>query len=456
MDENQTLGVIRNNLFYGSTDYTKSQPDLFTPHKFKMIAPSRTDAFLETVKDSLADEEEILLYVHLPFCFSECLFCNSFPYKADREAQNNYLQSLLKEIELTSKQSLFKGRKARCIYFGGGTPTSFPTSDLGLILESISSHIDLSETCNVTTEAHPVTLPDKKSIREFAAIGINRISCGCQTFDPEILLRCNRQNTPEQMKRIVRDVQDAGMTINIDMMTGLPGQTLESVGADLRILGEIRPDAVEYIRHEIVNPLIIKIYQEDPGLIVSNDDLFEMVRITQEWMAQNGYEQNGRFTNDRQWPYRYYWLDEMPIIAFGMHARSYTKTICYDKHEELTTYTNMINRGLVPVGRSISLDIREQMYRSLLLNLQLKRGLDIARFRARYKLDPLEVFAPLYAKLSEYGCLRHEDGAISLTKVGAYFVEDVCDYIIDAVLREESDLLVRTPHSTSSSSQKLN
>ncbi|MBI3377215.1 MAG: radical SAM protein [Nitrospirae bacterium] len=454
MEENEVLNVIRNELFYGSADYTKSQPDLFIPHRFKILAPSQVDSFLEKVKESLI-EEEILLYVHLPFCFSECLFCNSFPHKTDKKAQEDYLINLLKEIELLSKYGLFKGKKAKGIYLGGGTPTSFSNYDIKLILNKLSSCIDLSENCSVTSEAHPSTLSDKQRIRELGDIGITRLSIGCQTFDQKVLLLCNRKNTEGQIERIVKDVQDAGMSINIDMMTGLPGQTIEGVKKDLEILGGIRPDSVEYIRHEIVNPLVVKLYKDNPGLVVDNDTLFQMVCITQEWMSANGYEQNGRFTDDKQWGYRYHWLKEMPIIALGSRARSYTKTICYDKHEELSVYSNIIRKEGLPIGRYISLTPREQMYRSLLLNIQVKRGLDIKQFQDRFTADPLDVFSSLFSRLSEYGCLKQEGGAINLTKYGAYFVEDVCDYIIDAVLKEESKSLARTPHSEGGTSSRL-
>ena len=454
MKEEEILNVIRNKLFYGSADYTKNQPDLFIQHRFKMLAPSQIDSFIEKLKESLI-EEEILLYVHLPFCFSECLFCNSFPHKADREVQQDYLSNLLKEIELLSKHGLFKGRKAKCIYFGGGTPTSFSNHDLRLILDKITSCIDLSENCSITSEAHPSTLSDKQRIKELAAIGITRLSIGCQTFDQQVLLLCNRKNTEDQIAGIVRDVRDAGMSINIDMMSGLPGQTLESVNRDLEILEGIRPDSVEYIRHEIVNPLVVKLYKDNPGLVVDNDKLFQMVCLTQEWMNANGYEQNGRFTDDIQWGYRYHWLKEMPIIAFGSRARSYTRTICYDKHEELSVYSNIIKRGGLPIGRYIALTPKEQMYRSLLLNIQVKRGLDIKQFQDRFAADPLEVFSSLFSKLRGYGCLKQEDGAINLTKYGAYFVEDICDYIIDAVLKEESNSLARTPHSEGGTSSRL-
>ena len=456
MSGDEVLNVIKNKLFYGSADYTKNQPDLFTPHRFKMLAPSGVNEFLDKVKESLTGEEEFLLYIHLPFCFSECLFCNSFPHKVDREVQYVYLQNVLKELELLCKQGVFSGKKARCIYFGGGTPTSFSNHDIKLIMEAISSRIKLSDRCSITSEAHPLTLSNNRRVAELGAMGITRLSVGCQTFDQNILLCCNRKNTEDQIRRIVKDAHDAGISINIDMMTGLPGQTLESVKRDLAILEVIRPNSIEYIRHEIVNPLVVKLYKDNPGLVVSNDTLFEMVCITQEWMSANGYEQNGRFTDDRQWGYRYHWLKEMPIIALGSRARSYTKTICYDKHEELSTYSNIIRKGLLPIGRFIFLTKREQMYRSLLLNLQLQSGLNINRFRDRFTVDPLELFSSLLSKLNEYGCLLQENGAISLSKYGAYFVEDVCDFIIDTVLKEESNHLVRAPHSEGGTSSRLN
>lgn len=452
--QNETLNIIREKLFYGSADYTKNQPDLFLPHRFKILAPSQADDFLEKVKESMPGDE-LLLYVHLPFCFAECLFCNSFPHPVNRETQDEYLENLLKEIELVSDRGIFRDKKARGIYFGGGTPTSYPNRDINRILEKLSSNIVFSDTCSITSEAHPATLSETKRIRELRKIGINRLSIGCQTFDQDILLRCNRKNTREQVARVVKDARDAGISINIDMMTGLPGQTLESVNADLSLLAEIRPDSVEYIRHEIVNPLVVTLYKDHPGLIVSNDTLFDMVCRTQEWMSANGYEQNGRFTDDRQWAYRYHWLKEMPIIAFGSRARSYTRTICYDKYEELSSYMNIIRKGGLPIGRYVALTEREQMFRSLLLGLQLGEGIDISRFQSRFGADPRDVFSRLLSELGDFGCLLQEDGSVRLSKYGAYFVEDVCDYIMDAVLAEESGHLERAPHSEGGTSARL-
>lgn len=447
MEFSPQLAKIRKELFYGSSDYTKNQPDLIIPSHFKMVAPSQVDSFVELLKDNIKEEPEILLYFHFPFCFSECLFCNSFPLKADKLVQQDYLQHLLKEVELFSKQGVFDGKKVKCIYFGGGTPTSFPNSDIKQVIDKITSCVELSDNCSISTEAHPLTLGSEKRIEELLTAGFNRMSIGCQSFDSDVLQHCNRSNTESQIYQIVKSAQKSGLAINIDMMTGLPGQTIASVKNDLRILSEIRPDAVEYIRHEIVNPLIVDLYTSRPDLIVHDDTLFEMVFITQEWMQQNGYEQNGRFSNDRQWGYRFHWLQEMPIIAFGSRTRSYTKTICYDKHEDLPMYIRMIDKQIPPVARVIHLTKQERMFRSLILGLQLKRGLDTAHFQKTYGESAQKVFFALLAKLEEYGCVNNNADYISLTQYGAYFVEDVCDYIIDTALKDEPGDVVRAPHS---------
>ena len=446
MELNDQLLKIRTELFYGSSNYTKNQPDLFVPHKFKMLAPSQVDSFVEQLQDDLS-ERDILLYLHFPFCFSECLFCNSFPLKVDKKVQQEYLEHLIQEIELFSQHGTFEGKRVQCVFFGGGTPTSFANSDLKRVIDKLRDSVVFADDCNITTEAHPQTLNSETRIAELAAIGFNRISIGCQTFDPEILARCNRNNTREQIHTIVKQAQRHGISINVDMMTGLPGQTLDSVQKDLDFLAEIRPDAIEYIRHEIVNPLVAELYKDDPELFIADEDLFEMVYMTQAWMETHGYEQNGRFTNDAQWAYRYHWLHEMPIIAFGPRTRSYTRGLCYDKHEDLATYAKLVDKGVSPIGRYMELSASEQMYRSLILGLQLKRGLDIQAFIATYDQVPGRIFEKLFASLTELGCIEISDSAIRLTRYGAYFVEDVCDYIIDAALHEEPGDFVRKPHS---------
>ena len=394
------------------------------------------------------------VYVHIPFCRTVCDFCPYCKTAYDKSRLERYVSALLAELVGVPGDGVGE-TPVGSVYFGGGTPTSFANHDIGLILDCIRDRIGLCEGAGVTCEAHPATLAGGARIAAMAGIGINRISVGCQTFDAEVLERCDRNvHTPEQIKTIIAAAAEAGVATNVDMMLGLPGQTVAGVERDLAILEDIRPVAVEYIRHEIVNRLVIALYEREPELVVKDDDLFEMVYLAQDWMTKHGYEQNGRFTNDQQWEYRYHWLKEMPILAFGVRARSYTKTVCYDKHEDLGMYLRSTEKGIPPIIRYVELTEREQMYRSLLLNLQIKSGLDVGAFESRFGQDPCTAFAPLIEALVRYGCVVVDETSVRLTDMGAYFVEDVCDLITDSAVKEQSADLVRAPHSEGSTSAR--
>lgn len=430
------LNDIRVKLFYGLLEYTKSFPDFCIPQRFSTVSPREGDSLLEQVDSSLREEERILLYVHLPFCHSQCVFCNAFPRKTDRDAQAQYVDSLLREIEIYSTAGIFGGKEVKCIYFGGGTPSACESRDIERILSRIASRVRLSEACDVTLEAHPKDAVRRGKLEELSKLGINRISMGCQTFDRGVLDLCRRSNSEEEVRAAIENAKRLGLATNLDMMIGLPGQTLEGVKRDLDVLAELRPGSIEYMRHEIVNPLAISLYRGNPELLVDDDSLFWMVYHTQAWIEENGYEQNGWFTSEEHFPYRYHWLDEVPFIALGSRSRSCTRTICYDKHDDLGVYVQLTGKGMLPAARYMVLNKSEQMYRSLFLGLQLRKGLDLAGFGRRFGEGAPSVFSSLLKQLIEYGCVVEDDASIRLRKYGRYFVEDVCCLIIDHALRE--------------------
>jgi len=456
MDREAHLETIRTKLFYGLSRYTKSFPDFSISQKFLVASPRECKQFLREVEASLRGEEEILLYVHLPFCHQECVFCNASPRKMSRELQRQYLDTLLREIDIYAESGLFDGRRLRCVYFGGGTPTTYSNAALASILDRIRASADLSDDCNVTCEAHPQGLVKNDRLAELAGLGIDRISVGSQSFDPRILELCNRKGSESQVAEVIERARGLGVSTNVDMMIGLPGQTLESVRKDLDILTQMGPDSVEYMRHEIVNPLALSLFESDPELMVTDDQLFWMVLHTQEWMEENGYEQNGHFESQRCFPFRYHWLEETPFIGLGSRSRSYTKTTCYDTHEDLALYSQMVRKGIPPVARFMPLDKTEQMYRSLFLQLQLKRGVDLAEFSERFGETPAEAFPSLVGHLGECECIAVDESSIRLTRTGRYFIEDVCCCIIDHALEGSGypSHFKRLPHSSGARSRQ--
>jgi len=457
MQTDASLHTIQTNLFHGLLDYTKSFPDFSIPQRFLMVSPKEAKEVLEKIETSLKDEKEILVYIHLPFCSSECAFCNAFPQNSSRDIQEKYVSRLLDEIDIYSSARLFNGKSVKCLYLGGGTPTSFSSSEIDRIIQKLRSVVRFSEKCSITCEAHIKDLLGNDRIGELAQLGINRISIGCQTFDTKVLELCKRFHRASQVKEAVRNIKQLGLSTNIDMMLGLPGQSLEGVRRDLDLLADIEPDSIEYMRHEIVNPLVISLFRQNPGLLVENDELFRMTYQMQEWMEEQGYEQNGSFSSDERFPYRYHWLKEMPFISLGSRSRSYTKDICFDKHEALSLYFRLIEKGVAPIARYMVLNKKEQMHRSLFLNLQVRDGLDTRSFEARFGEDALVEFSALLDRLDKCGCIEVDDSSIRLSRYGRYFVEDVSCFIIDQAIQcgEYGEQIKRMPHSSGAFSERL-
>ena len=457
MEADDRLHSIRTNFFCGLLDYTKSFPDFAIAQRFELARPSEGKALLEELDRSLTGEAKLLIYVHLPFCSSECVFCNAFPLKSNADVQQKYLQALVQEIQIYQASNVFGDRTVECLYLGGGTPTSFATAEIRRIIEALKSAVDFSENCSITCEAHVKDLLEEGRIEEIARSGIDRISIGCQTFDQQVLKSCRRFHRESKVKKVIRNAQGVGLRVNIDMMTGLPGQTLDGVRRDLDILDDIAPDSIEYMRHEIVNPLAISLYRHHPELLVGDDELFWMTYETQEWMAERGYEQNGSFTGEKYFPYRYHWLKETPFVSFGSRSRSFTKRMCCDKHEDLSLYLRLVERGIPPIARFMLLDERERMYRSLFLSIQTRDGLDREAFERRFGRDPAGAFPPLMDRLNECGCIEVGDSSIRLSRYGRYFVEDVCCAIIDEAVREGGyeTRQRRIPHSSGAFTERL-
>ncbi|PRQ04248.1 Oxygen-independent coproporphyrinogen-III oxidase 1 [Enhygromyxa salina] len=451
------LETIRTKLFYGLSRYTKSFPDFSISQKFEMASPRRGDELLREIEASVAREQEYMLYIHLPFCHLECTFCNTAPRKTNGRQQRDYLESLLREIDINGEAGLFEGRKLRCIFFGGGTPTIYSNAALERILDKVRSYATFCDDHNITCEAHPEGLVKNNRLAELGELGIHRISVGSQSFDPRVLHYIDRKSHQAQVAEVVERAKAAGVSINVDMMLGLPGQTLANVREDLDILSDMAPDSIEYMRHEIVNPLAVAIFKRDPDLMVSDDDLFQMVLETAEWMEARGYQHNGCFEEERFFPFRYHWLHETPFIGLGSRSRSYTKSMCYDTHEDLGIYSQLVSKGIPPVARVMRINQTEQMYRSLFLRLQLKRGVDVGEFSARFGETPSEAFPELLNHLSDCGCIEIDDSSIRLTRYGNYFVEDVCCSIIDDAVAKAGypANYKRLPHSAGARSLRV-
>src|SRR5256714_13764540 len=181
------------------------------------------------------------LYVHIPFCARICPYCAFYKERADSSQTQRFCEALLREIETVREQFPLK---IETIFFGGGTPTALTTAQLQFLLGGMRDRLDLSAFIEWTVEANPGSISSRKAalLRE---MGVSRISLGVQSWEDQLLKLLGREHNAAQAEASFHILRDAGFTnVSIDLMFGLPGQTLGQWETDLRKTIVLQPDHI--------------------------------------------------------------------------------------------------------------------------------------------------------------------------------------------------------------------
>ena len=228
------------------------------------------------------------LYIHLPWCVRKCPYCDFNSHKAgDAAPKERYIKALLRD--LAGEADRADGRPVKTVFIGGGTPSLFTPGEIQDVLKGVRVHFPLGKTAEVTMEANPGTV-ECGSPAGYRDAGVNRLSIGAQSFDDELLSKLGRIHNSADITRAVREAQDGGFdNINIDLMHGLPGQTVEMALMDLRSAVELEPAHISWYQLTLEPNTVF--YARPPANLPDNDLAFEIQDHGQALLADHGYEQ---------------------------------------------------------------------------------------------------------------------------------------------------------------------
>ena len=181
----------------------------------------------------------LFIYVHIPYCEKHCTYCDFTVFEKDKALPSSEYISLLKQ-EISNKQRFFKQSRVETIYFGGGTPSLIPAEELTQIIRKIKSCFFVSPTAEITLEVNPGNLT-QESFHQYKAHGVNRFSLGVQTFDPWFLKKSRRSHGIEDSFRDLSFFQKNHLNFSVDLMFGLPYQTLSKLKKDLKTILSFYP-----------------------------------------------------------------------------------------------------------------------------------------------------------------------------------------------------------------------
>jgi oxygen-independent coproporphyrinogen-3 oxidase len=180
-----------------------------------------------------ADKAPFSLYVHIPYCISKCPYCDFNSHVVPEIPEASYTEALISELNHYARMDQWRARTVQTIFFGGGTPSTFKPSSIGLVLERAAALFDVDSRCEITLEANPGTV-DRKNFAGYRAAGVNRISVGVQSFQPHVLKFLGRVHSADEAVEALQVIGGAGFeNFNLDLIYANPGQSLGDLQSDL-------------------------------------------------------------------------------------------------------------------------------------------------------------------------------------------------------------------------------
>ena len=370
------------------------------------------------------------VYVHIPFCASRCSYCDFFSTLRLDEVGHDYVEALIAEARL--RKAELNGKPVKTLYMGGGTPSQLPLPLLARLIDGLKATLDLNAVQEFTLEANPddVTPEWCAAVR---ALGVNRVSMGVQSFQDAVLRLVGRRHTARQAIDAVASLRHAGIdNISIDLIYGLPGQTLETWAESVRQAVDLRPQHIS--AYGLTYEPGTRLWQQrECGEVVeaSEDQYLDMYRVLVGLLQVAGYEHyeisNFALPGYRSRHNSSYW-NETPYLGLGAAAHSYDGTMRRSNPADLCGYIRRITSGQ-PACQVEDLAWWERYDERVMLGLRTADGVDAHRLRSDFGDKAWAHF------VSE--ARRHIDaGNMICTDDGRYILTSEGIVLSDSVMRD--------------------
>jgi len=317
------------------------------------------------------------LYVHIPFCIRKCNYCDflSFPY--DTNLVQRYTHALCRELEL--KKTL--AQRLKTVYIGGGTPAILPETCLEQIFSVIREQYTISPEAEVTMEANPGTITEKKADL-LLSLGVNRISLGVQSFSDAELKILERVHTAGEAVSSAEILRTAGLKdLSLDLMYGIPGQTIETWENSLHTAKSLFPQHISaYELTPEKGTRLTKLI--DAGILALPDDerILRMSSLAIDTLAEAGFDHyeisNYALPGHRCIHNVNYW-DSGEYIAAGAGAHGFLDGCRAKNTDSLTDYISKLDNLIIPETDSVRLSPADRIQEFIMLGLRQREGIHL-------------------------------------------------------------------------------
>ena len=367
-------------------------------------------------------DNNIGIYIHIPFCTSRCYYCDFSSNVGQDEKIEKYIDAVCKE--LLQNAEILSERKISTVYFGGGTPSYIDSK----YIEKIMSIINMfeSDIDEITIEINPGTI-DKNKLLTYKNCGINRLSIGLQSTYNDVLKNIGRVHTYEDFITTLELAKEVSFNnISLDLIYPLPNLSLERFKESINTVVELKE--LYNIKHISVYNLELHENSKlkfliDNGFLslVNEDEEYEMKKYLESTLEKNGflrYEISNFALRGFESKHNLnYWL-QGEYIGVGAAASSFLAGSRYTNIKDLDKYINSINEDKSVIIEKEDLDFLELMKEYVILRLRLNEGVNIAKFKKRFGVSIYEIFKDEIEKLLEEGLIVSKNDCLLLSERG--------------------------------------
>ena len=325
------------------------------------------------------------IYIHIPFCVQKCLYCDFLSVPWNETKARDYLNDLILEIDQADWSRV---KDITSVYIGGGTPSLIPVEEIKRILAALRAKRPFTFGCEISMEANPGTV-DLAQLKALRAMGVNRISLGAQSFQPEILKKLGRIHDEKAIIETAKNVVKAGYeNWNLDLMFDLPGQSVKDVEESLQQAIDLNPSHISF--YSLIIEPGTPFYEEHeadrlPMATEEGNRIF--YHAGRKLMQEKGYQQYeisnfakpGRACRQNL----AYWRRK-PYLGFGLGAASFEEECRYVNPRDFSVYRERIAKGETVRELEECMDSEAALAEAIILGLRMNSGLSLARLKKKY------------------------------------------------------------------------
>lgn len=376
------------------------------------------------------------IYIHIPFCKQKCFYCDfaSTAKKVDETLYEQYINALCQEI--TMYQALFPDICIDTIYFGGGTPSILPPNLIIRALNTVKANFTLNSDIEITLEANPGTV-DEQKLQYLYQNGINRLSFGVQAVQDDLLQKIGRIHTIKEADMAIEMAQKIGFkNISVDLMYGLPGQTIEMLkeAVSWAVNKNIQHISIYGLQIE-ENTVFGRLYDQGKLILPSEDESEMMYDYLTEQLpkynynryeisnfAKSGYESRHNLA---------YWQDKF-YLGLGAGAHGYYNQKRVQNPFDIDEYIKKCNQKILPFINEEIVDEKAHIEEFCFLGLRMAKGIDKEIFKQKFNTDIENLYGEILPNLEKDGLIINTQKYIYLTSEGMKFGNQVfSEFLLD-------------------------